>query len=244
MTAVLFEPPMNVRPLYLNRVAAAYVRGCASRGGRSGDWLDERLKCNPLGSLRVSDLESVVSQGEAAGLRLDRFKRTLGPPHLQRIFSLLGQVAPDNLLEVGTGRDDFLWRFLEEFPRVSVTAIDRNPRRVADVRVVQAGGLERLSGSSMDGASLQYTDRSFDVVTLLDVLAESVDPGGVIAEARRVARQLVFVSVPLSATGPVKCARHLEQKQLRGWLEQAGCGRFRIAPAWGHLIGVAQVDAE
>jgi ubiquinone/menaquinone biosynthesis C-methylase UbiE len=240
MSIAALDPPMTVRELYFYRMAAAFVRAHILQDG-CNRW-EDRLCTEPLKSLTVGDMEMLLEQGRARGLNLQRFKRTMREPRLQRIFCALNQIAPRNLLDVGTGRGDVLWPLLEEFPRVSVTATDRDSQSVADVRAVQAGGYERLAGFQMDAAALEFGDRTFDVVTLLDVLPELADPDQALAEAVRVSRHFVIVSIPSFGMGAADCIKGAEQESLRHLLSRAGCRRVSVSPVFGHLIGVASVE--
>lgn len=239
MPATTLDPPMTVRRLYFNRIAAAFVRGHALR--RGGEDVFGHLRNSPLGSLGADEIELLLQQGRTKGLRLERFERTMREPRLQRIFCALDGIAPRNLLHVGTGSGDALWPLLEEFPRIAVTAIDRDPRAIADVQAVRDGGCDRVVCMRMEADALDFADSTFDVVTLLDALPELADPERAIAEAVRVARQFVIVSVPSlgARTGSLPGA---DPETLRELLQRAGCRRVSVSPVLGHLVAIASVD--
>src|SRR5690349_6589235 len=65
--------------------------------------------------------DDAIRAGREAGLRLHRFKRARPLPRVQRIVSTLRALAPESVLDVGTGRGVMLWPLLEQFPDVDVT---------------------------------------------------------------------------------------------------------------------------
>lgn len=53
-----------------------------------------------------------------------------------------------------------------------------------------------VQGLIMDGMKVGFRDKAFDMVLLIEVLEHVVDPGKVLAEARRVAKKRIFITVP------------------------------------------------
>jgi 2-polyprenyl-3-methyl-5-hydroxy-6-metoxy-1,4-benzoquinol methylase len=98
------------------------------------------------------------------------FKVNSELPRVQRILGILRGLAPENLLDVGSGRGTFLWPLLAAFPELPVTAVDSSERRSSDLAAVRRGGIERLNVVRMDAEHPVFVAGSFDVVTILEVL--------------------------------------------------------------------------
>jgi ubiquinone/menaquinone biosynthesis C-methylase UbiE len=127
---------------------------------------------------------------------MHKFKRNAELPRVRRVLSLLAGLAPESLLDVGSGRGTFLWPLLDAFPGLPVTAIDRDEQRASDLACVARGGIERLRAAKMDATSLDFPDASFDAVTVLEVLEHTERPARAASELLRVAKRFVVASVP------------------------------------------------
>ncbi len=82
-----------------------------------------------LATAFVRSLESstaTIEDGSNAGLRLHKFKQNAELPRVKRVSGILRGLAPDSLLDIGSGRGTFLWPLLASFPSIQVTAIDWN----------------------------------------------------------------------------------------------------------------------
>jgi len=115
------------------------------------------------GKLRHAD--ATVEDGINAGLR-----------RVQRILGILRGLAPENLLDIGSGRGTFLWPLLATFPELRVTAVDFSERRSSDLAAVQRGGIERLNVVRMDAERPAFARGAFDVITMLEVLEQDGRP--------------------------------------------------------------------
>lgn len=92
--------------------AAAFVRGSVLQGLAAD--LPERLVQTPLEDLTETELAEILRLGEEAGLHLKKFKRDYAAlPRIHRSLSFLRAVAPESLLDVGSGRGAFLWSCLD-----------------------------------------------------------------------------------------------------------------------------------
>jgi 2-polyprenyl-3-methyl-5-hydroxy-6-metoxy-1,4-benzoquinol methylase len=89
--------------------------------------------------------EEVVTRGLAAGLRLHRFKQVRVLPWVRKVLGVLHGIAPESLLDVGTGRGAFLWPLLAEFPSLPVTCVDVDAERVRELGRVADGGVLSLT---------------------------------------------------------------------------------------------------
>ncbi len=179
---------------------------------------------------------------EAAGLRLHRFKRSSLLPRVRRIFGFLRQLAPDSLLDVGSGRGVFLWPLLDTFDSLTVHCIDIRQDRVADIAAVAAGGVERLSASLGDVTRLSLADTSFDGVAILEVLEHLERPDLAVAEAVRIARRFVVVSVPSKPDDNPEHIRLFDNESLAKLFHRAGVARVSIDHVLNHIVALAVLD--
>lgn len=220
--------------------AAAFVRGRGSQGESlplSDDLLDADLQ-----SLSPSQWRQIYSAGHGAGLRLHKFKRTMGLARVAKVLGLLQGLAPNTLLDVGSGRGAFLWPLLDCFPHLKVTAIDQNPQRASDLNAVCIGGVDRLSAYCQDVTALDFSDNQFDVVTTLEVLEHIPDYEAAIGEAVRVAKRFVIASVPSTPDDNPEHIHLLTNERLQTAFQKAGCQRLKFDSVLNHLIVVATVQ--
>jgi ubiquinone/menaquinone biosynthesis C-methylase UbiE len=189
----------------------------------------------------LSDAD-LFRHGQQAGLRLHKFKRSTVLPRVWRIFGFLRQLAPSSLLDVGSGRGVFLWPLLDTFGHLAVHCIDVRADRVADIEAVAAGGIERLSAAVMNVTQMPLADASFDGVTILEVLEHLEHPERAVAEAVRVARRFVAVSVPSKPDDNPEHIRLFDNDSLEDLFERAGVKRVSIAHVLNHMVALAVLD--
>ena len=159
-------------PRYFHDLATAFVRG------------------------RLLLPDATIEDGIAGGLKLHKFKTNAELPRVQRVLGILRGIAPGNLLDIGSGRGTFLWPLLSAFPHLPVTAVDHSERRAADLAAVRRGGIERLTVVRMDTQLPALARKSFDVVTILEVLEHLENPRSALCGLAAIARRFVLLSVP------------------------------------------------
>lgn len=218
---------------YHMELAAAFVRG---KLGASET--DPEMFSKPLTMLSAADRNALFNLGSQAGLKLHKFKRTMELSRVLRVLGVLKGLAPTNLLDIGSGRGVFVWPLLTEFPRLDVTCMDLRQDRVDDLLAVHKGGILRLDAIKGDAKSLPFPDKSFDVVTLLEVLEHMKDPGKAIKEAIRVSRRNIIISVPSTEDNNPEHIHLLDKKTLQTMISEAGA-KPRFQGVLNHLIAVA-----
>ena len=147
---------------YYERLARAYFRGRAARPGQADAGVQDP--------------------------KLYYFKR--GHEELPRVRKTLGflrSVQPENLLDVGSGRGVFLFPFLETFPWVEVTSVDLLAHRVEFLQDLSRGGITNLRAEQRDICLQPFPEKSFDVVTVLEVLEHIPDVEKAVFAAVRMA---------------------------------------------------------
>jgi hypothetical protein len=203
--------------------------------------LSSELLVPSLTSLTSTQQTHIYLAGIEAGLRLRKFKRTMGLARVEKVLGLLKSILPSTLLDIGSGRGAFLWPLLDSFPALEVTAIDQNPQRASDLNAVRIGGVDRLSAHCMDVTALDFADNQFDAVTTLEVLEHIPNYETAIREAVRVARRFVIASVPSKPDDNPEHIHLLTKASLQAAFEQAGCQRVSFDSVLNHLIVVATV---
>jgi len=186
------------------------------------------------------DDPQALQEARAQGLRLHRFKRSSQLPRVRKVLGALRALAPQRLLDLGTGRGVFLWPLLEEFPELEVTCVDRLDYRVADLQAVARGGVTRLHALQAELPRLPLEDRSFPVVTMLEVLEHTPNPRQALGEVCRVTAQSLLLSVPSRPDDNPEHLHLFTGQQLKNWLTEEGLTRVKLEGVLNHWVILAQ----
>ncbi len=190
---------------------------------------------------RVWDNLATIEDGLQAGLRLHKFKAGPPLPRVQKVLGILRNLAPANLLDIGSGRGTFLWPLLAAFPDLHVTAIDFNEQRASDLGAVRRGGIARLTPVRMDAQRLGFVPHSFDAVTMLEVLEHMPDPQAALTAAVEAARRFVILSVPSVSDDNPEHLHLFTPDQLQHMAAQAGGVRTTVEHILNHRVAVVRV---
>lgn len=217
----------------------AYIRGVSKRTGVPA--LDKDLVRKPLNELTENDKEILEKAGREAELKLYRFKNLGELPRVQKAIGFLKGVWPESLLDVGSGRGVFLFPFLEAFPYVSVTSADILDYRVEFLRDIALGGIETLTAVQENIVTWNAPDKSFDIVTMLEVLEHIPEVEKAIFNAVRLARRYVVVSVPSKEDNNPEHIHLLTKDILTDLFTRAGAKNLHFDGVNGHLFMTARV---
>lgn len=222
---------------YFERLVAAFIRGKLPLDQQHAALFDK-----PLERLTSVEIHTLITLARDQELRLHRFKRTMDLPRVRKVLGILKGMQPHTLLDIGSGRGAFLWPLLDSFPYLSVTCVDTLDYRVADIEAVHRGGIEGLSVLGADVIALPLANRSFDVVTMLEVLEHVPDTQRALAEICRVANRFVILSVPSRADDNPEHIHLFSQSRLQGLLEEQGVRRTSFEYVPNHMIVVARIE--
>jgi ubiquinone/menaquinone biosynthesis C-methylase UbiE len=230
---------MSTQPEAFLTLAAAFVRGkLASTATREAY---PELFTQPLDDLSEHEKLALIQLGRKHALRLHRFKRTMELPRVRKVLGILKGIQPHNLLDIGSGRGVFLWPLLDTFPDLPVTTVDILDYRVADIQAIHAGGIQQLSAIQADVTALPFADRTFDVVSMLEVLEHIPDTTKALAEVCRVARQFLILSVPSKDDDNPEHIHLFTQSHLKSLLQSQGITSASVEYVLNHMIIVARI---
>ena len=221
-------------------LAAAYVRG---EGGRQDIGLPEELTALPLEELSEDQKDELVSYGKKAELKMHYFKEKDELPRVQLVMGFLrgmvasGQIA--SVLDVGSGRGAFLFPLLTEFPGLEVTSIDILPHRVALLQSVSKGGVDNLHAMERNLCEWDGPEGAFDAVTLLEVLEHIPDVEKAAANAVRMARRYIIVTVPSKPDDNPEHIHLFTKDMLSDMFLKAGCSKVKFDSVLNHLFMIA-----
>lgn len=137
------------------------------------------------------------------------------------------------ILDVGTGDWTTARRMAAEAPGAIVWAVDIAPRP----------GMQMPEPRS-DGRQLPFEDRSFDVVSLIDVLHRTEDPRVLLTEAARVARKVVIVKDNLAETALDRAVLRLRDRIRTARAGTQTRGRYGAAADWERWFDAAGLSVE
>ena len=218
-------------------ISAAYVRGYAER--KDILMIPDSVRHQCLEKLTDEELMLLNRIGKEAGLKMYRFKNHEDLPRVHKVLGFLRGIWPENLLDVGSGRGVFLFPFLCSFPFTPVTSVDLLDYRVEFLNDIRRGGIEWLTAMQMDICSDMFPEKSFDVVTMLEVLEHIPDVQIAIYSAVRLAKRYVVVTVPSKPDNNPEHIHLLTKERLTELFHNAGCARLQFDAVPGHLFMVA-----
>lgn len=231
---------MKMKTYSYKDLAAAYVRG---EGGRPDIGLPEELTSLPLEELSEDQKDELVSYGKKAELKMHYFKEKDELPRVQLVMGFLrgmvasGQIA--SVLDVGSGRGAFLFPLLTEFPGLEVTSIDILPHRVALLQSVAKGGVDNLHAMERNLCEWDGPEGAFDAVTLLEVLEHIPDVEKAAANAVRMARRYIIVTVPSKPDDNPEHIHLFTKDMLSDMFLKAGCSKVKFDSVLNHLFMIA-----
>ncbi len=212
---------------YYNELLLAAVRGYAERIGKS---------------ICSENVEDVVEFARENGFKAYHFKRKDVLPRVHKVLGFLKGIYFENLLDVGSGRGVFLFPLLENMPYVKVTSVDILDRRVEMLSDISNGGIDNLSVFKADICTQPFSDKSFDVITMLEVLEHIPNVKDAIASAVKMARKYIVVSVPSKEDNNPEHIHLLTKSILTQYFNEFGITKLHFDGVNGHLLMIATIN--
>lgn len=179
----------------------------------------------------------------APEMKMHYFKVKEDLPRVQVVLSFLQGIVPagqcNSLLDVGSGRGVFLFPLLREFPDLEVTSFDILPHRVVLHECIREGGVKNLHPMLEDICTWNGPEKSFDVVTMLEVMEHIPDTLAVVKNAIRLARNYIIVSVPSKPDDNPEHIHLFSTDDLKRLFLENGCSKVKFTGVTGHTIMIA-----
>ena len=191
--------------------------------------------------------EERYKDAEEATERKDHyFKVKEDLPRVQVVLGFLQGIVPaglcNSLLDVGSGRGVFLFPLLREFPDLEVTSLDILPHRVELLKCLHDGGISNLHPLQADICTWNAPDKSFDVVTMLEVMEHIPDTEAVVRNAVRLAKNYIIVSVPSKPDDNPEHFHLFTMEDLKSLFLQHGCSKVKFMSVTNHTVMVAYLN--
>lgn len=181
-------------------------------------------------------------------LKTHYFKVKEDLPRVQVVLSFLHGVVPmgqcKTLLDVGSGRGVFLFPLLREFPKLEVTSLDILPHRVELMQCIHDGGVSNLHPMLENICTWAATDKSYDVVTMLEVMEHIPDTLAVVKNAIRLAKNYIIVSVPSKADDNPEHIHLFSNDDLKRLFLENGCTKVKFMSVTNHRVMVAYLNSQ
>ena len=177
--------------------------------------------------------------------KLHYFKVKEDLPRVQVVLSFLQGIVSagqcQSLLDVGSGRGVFLFPLLRDFPDLEVTSLDILPHRVELLQCLHDGGIGNLHPLQEDICLWDAPDKSFDVVTMLEVMEHIPDTEAAVRNAVRLAKNYVIVSVPSKPDDNPEHIHLLSNEDLKELFMKNGCSKVKYMSVTNHRVMVAYI---
>ncbi|MBO5313465.1 MAG: class I SAM-dependent methyltransferase [Clostridia bacterium] len=225
---------------YYARLASAVTRGYFKRYRLI---MDKELMEKDIYMLSCEEMEKIISLGKQEyDLGLHNFKipgRMLA--RVSRVLGFLKGLCFENLLDVGTGRGSFLIPLLNDLSSVQVTAVDLLRKRVNMLNDLKNGGIANLSVMQGDFCAMKIQPKSYDVVTMLEVLDDMPDYASAIASAVKIAKKYVIISAPTKPIEGLESKRTFTKELLSQCLYSLGAENVFFEAVHNHFIIIANL---
>ncbi len=217
---------------YWGELLFAAIKGYAERTGKSS--------CE----LSLGNEEEIFRFAGENGFKIYHFKKKDVLPRVHKVLGFLKSIYFENLLDVGSGRGVFLFPFLEGFPYIEVTSIDILDKHVEMLSDIKNGGIDRLNVAKADICTQPFPDKSFDVITLLEVLEHIPDVKKAIKSAVKMAKKYIVVSVPSKEDNNPEHIHLLTKNLLTEYFNECGVTKLHFDGVNGHLLMIATIEGE
>ena len=183
--------------------------------------------------------DEVLACAREAGIAIHFLKRVANA-RVRRTLGFVRALRPERCLDVGSGKGHVVWGILAERLAGRLWAVDLRRRNAERLGAVARVAELPLEAARMDACRLGYPDRTFDLVLVTEVLEHLVADRVALAEAVRVSRRHVLVSVPTSPDESPDHLRGYDAAALEHLLHSAGLDRWKLLHGPNRIFALAE----
>ena len=222
---------------YYVKPAIARIKGALIRKGNNSDIIRKNIN-----ELAENEIQFIFNLAKEQNIELFYFKRTGSLlPRVNKVLGILRGLYFESILDVGSGRCAFLLPFMESFPNVTVKSIDILDEKAEILQDMQNGGLENLTFSKENICDIIPTEKSVDIVTLLEVLEHIPQVEKAIENAIKIARKYVIVSVPSKEDDNEEHIHLLTKEKLTSYFNAYNISKISFDQVHEHLIAIIKI---
>jgi 2-polyprenyl-3-methyl-5-hydroxy-6-metoxy-1,4-benzoquinol methylase len=211
-----------------------------------GKGISQKFLALPTSDISDGDREDLFRIAKNNGMKLHYFKKSdRMMPRVHKVLGFLRGITFTSLLDVGSGRGVFLLPFLEAFPYVKVTSLEILPKRIELLSDISRGGIDRLTVIPEDICRVSsdlIPDKSYDVVTMLEVLEHIPDVRAALKNAVRIAKKFIVITVPSKEDDNPEHIHLLTKDILTAYFAELGVKRLSFDGVPCHLFMIARLE--
>jgi len=237
--------------MYYLRPAAAFVRGTLSANpldiSLKGNKIPPKMEHfaeffeNQLYDLSEHQLNKLLEWGLKNDLDLHCFKATQSTELHQKIIHLLKGIQPDNFLLIGAKRANFVWKIVENFKFVSLTATEENERFFQKIQTVGRGGMIQLKSHKVSPQQInQLANFEYDVSLAIDLLNYTPDYEQVIRNICRLSRRFIILTFADKSFPNPDFKQFISEATIKNLLAQENIFQIRTETIANHFLIIAR----
>ncbi|MFW5720886.1 MAG: class I SAM-dependent methyltransferase [Bacteroidota bacterium] len=215
---------------YYGRIAASYVLG------KYQSQIPARLNNKSLKDLGDDNIEFLLDIGKKKDDSFFMFKRSMIVPRISCVLGFLHSLEFSTILDIGSGRGNFIFPFMEEFSHVKIISADIQQEKVDIFNSINKGGIKSIQGTNQDATNLNFENNSFDVVTALEVLEHIQNAKKAFNELIRVAKEYIIISVPSKEDDNPEHIHLFTKEVFIGWITENNSLTYKMKEVKDHLI--------
>lgn len=190
--------------------------------------------------LSDKEIDELIKYAESIELKTYYFKEKEILPRIKVVLGTLKGIYPQTLLDVGSGRGQFIFPLLNEFPNINVTCIDILDKRINMYKNLKLGGIDNINYAKIDITKYTSSTIKYDCVTMLEVLEHIPNVKEAIKNAIELTNRFIIITVPNKPDNNPEHIHLLTKDILTEIFHTFNVTKLNFSGVGGHLVLIAQ----